>query len=211
MSLTSTSAAATDLDVFGHTPSPAPTPINAESTFAIDPSPTAAQYTGHPSTDRGSPSDDETSQNGILNYYFLLLALLIIVVGIIYLFFMKRQRQKLADRRRNGQRALARDLERWGGGGPWSPPRFRMPRSSPRQPRREEGLDESGEAPPPYVPKEPEPAYTAGAQRDGLGSGHDIPLQDMERSDQKPPDYDEGPSSSAGHGTSGPGPMTRHE
>lgn len=86
-----------------------------------------------------------------------------------------------------------------------------MPRNSPRQPRREEGLNERGEAPPPYVPKEPEPAYTGpGGERAGLGN--DIPLQDLTRSDQKPPDYDEGPSSSpSGPAVAGPGLVVLHD
>ncbi|KAL8740200.1 MAG: hypothetical protein Q9184_008520, partial [Pyrenodesmia sp. 2 TL-2023] len=150
-----------------------------------------------------STLDDRVQSNSILNYYFLLLALLIIILGIIYLSYTKRHRQKIARSRQSGQQALARDLERWGGGGggsPWGPGRVRHPRASPRQqPRRDEGLDERGEAPPPYVPKEPEPAYTGGSR-----AGHDIPLRNMDRSDQKPPDYDEGPSSA------GAGPIARN-
>lgn len=199
-----TPSPSSNLDFFGH-PIPSHTPIGISS---FNPSPTDQFNGGSPTSTRGP--DDHGTDHGILNYYFLLLALLIIVVGIIYLFYMKRQRQKTARTRQNGQRALARDLERWGGGGPWGPGRFRHPRSSPRQPRRDEGLDEQGEAPPPYIPKEPEPAYTE-PHRDGPGAGHDVPLHDMARPDQKPPDYNEGPSSVGGPGTAGAGPMMRNE
>ncbi|KAL8713265.1 MAG: hypothetical protein Q9225_006809 [Loekoesia sp. 1 TL-2023] len=197
-------------DIYGHTPTPAPTPIDAFSSFPVNPTPTGAQYHGSTPTDADDDSsDDPYHDHGILNYYFLLLALLIIIIGIIYLAYARRQRQKVLRSRQNGQRALARDLERWGGGGPWGPGRFRLPRTSPRQPRREEGLDERGEAPPPYAPKEPEPAYT-GPNRSGSAAGHDIPLQDMTRSDQKPPDYEAGPSSAGERGTTGTSRTIRH-
>ncbi|KAL8931771.1 MAG: hypothetical protein Q9216_007076, partial [Gyalolechia sp. 2 TL-2023] len=182
-------------EIYGSTPTPS---ADAPSSFITGPAPTGARYTNIPdSANDNSLNDDDDNDNGILNYYFLLLALLIIIIGIVYLAYARRQRQKVLQSRRNGQRALARDLERWPGSGPWGPGRFRMPRSSPRQPRREEGLDERGEAPPPYVPKEPEPAYT-GPGGDRTGLGNDIPLQDLTRPDQKPPDYDEGPSSAPG-------------
>ncbi|KAL8801204.1 MAG: hypothetical protein Q9200_007014 [Gallowayella weberi] len=200
------------LDLYSHTVLPAPTAIDAFSSFSNDPietdgipaTPTSSFPSPSPSRD-----DDQTNNNGILNYYFLLLALLIILLGILYLLFARRQRQKIAQRRQNGQRALARDLEHWGGGGgPWGPGRFRMPRThhGTRQgPRREEGLDERGEAPPPYIPKEPEQTYA------GDGAAREIPLQDLSRMDHKPPDYDEGPSSMRGLGTTGMGPVMRGE
>ncbi|KAL8931779.1 MAG: hypothetical protein Q9211_006739 [Gyalolechia sp. 1 TL-2023] len=174
------------------------------------PTPTGARATNIPDSADDNAFNDDDNDNGILNYYFLLLALLIIILGLVYLAYVRRQRQKVLQSRRNGQRALARDLERWPGSGPWGPGRFRMPRSSPRQPRREEGLDERGEAPPPYIPKEPEPAY-AGPGGGSAGPGNDIPLQDLTRSDHKPPDYEEGPSSASERANAGAGPVMRHE
>ncbi|KAL8682028.1 MAG: hypothetical protein Q9186_001904 [Xanthomendoza sp. 1 TL-2023] len=207
-------SAAPTLDLYGQTVLPSPTPIDAFQSFSNDPTETNDIFaTPTTFTSSSSPSNNEDQNNkGILNYYFLLLALLLILLGILYLLFARRQRQKIAQRRQNGQRALARDLERWGGGGPWGPGRFRMPRTTngTRQPtRREEGLDERGEAPPPYIPKEPERAFA------GDGVVREIPLQDLSRMDHKPPDYDEGSSSSRtiGHGTrtTGMGPMMRGE
>ena len=51
--------------------------------------------------------------------------------------------------------------------------------------RVEEGLDERGEAPPPYL-KEPDPVHHDG--REG------VELHDMSRHEGKPPDYEAGPS-----------------
>ncbi|KAL8660296.1 MAG: hypothetical protein Q9202_006673 [Teloschistes flavicans] len=172
------------LDIYGHT-------TDAFGT-ALPPPPTG---TSIPTSSLDDPPSNTGTNNNILNYYFLLLALLIILIGIAYLVYARRQRTRIALSRRNAQRALARDLERWGGGSAGGLNRFRSPpttmtRSSPRS-RREEGLDERGEAPPPYLPKEPEPIYTAVGER-----GEDIPLREMGR-DQKPPDYEEGPSSAA--------------
>lgn len=82
--------------------------------------------------------------------------------------------------RNNQQSALARDLETWpgrrrGGGGRW---RFGGADS-----RVEEGLDERGEAPPPYL-KELDPVHH--------GSGTEMELQNQSRGEAKPPDYEEG-------------------
>lgn len=82
---------------------------------------------------------------------------------------MRRRRQRQAHNRSSGQSALARDLETWPG------PRRRAG-------REEEGLDERGEAPPPYVPKELEAAVIRGEAVE-LGRGG--------RQERKPPDYRE--------------------
>ena len=47
-----------------------------------------------------------------------------------------------------------------------------------------EGLDERGEAPPPYVPQRPAETHLGNSNRDEEAA---IPLQDM----HKPPDYQE--------------------
>ncbi|KAI4196224.1 MAG: hypothetical protein LQ350_006677 [Teloschistes chrysophthalmus] len=171
------------LDIYSHT---------TDAYGSALPPPPHATGTGTSSIPTPSNASNNTTNNltnsSILNYYFLLLALLIILIAIAYLVYARRQRTRIALSRRNGQRALARDLERWGSSGPYraaaaAPPptttSARLGRS-----RREEGLDERGEAPPPYLPKEPEPVYM------------EIPLRELGR-DQKPPDYEEGPSSGA--------------
>ena len=78
---------------------------------------------------------------------------------------------------------------------------------------REEGLDERGEAPPPYLPKEPQGVHLAGGVGERNGGfpphGDGIPLQDMGRGDQKPPDYEPGPSSPVGRRPGDEGDMIR--
>ena len=66
---------------------------------------------------------------------------------------------------------MARDLETWPG--------------ARRQAVREEGLDERGDAPPPYVPRELEPAVIRGEAVE-LGRGS--------QEERKPPDYREAQS-----------------
>lgn len=117
--------------------------------------------------------------SGILNYYFLLLAILIFIVFIAYYTISRRRKRNLAQLRSTGQNALARDLEGWPGSrrGTGSTRRWRGGRV-------EEGLDERGEPPPPYVHKVPEGAVL----RDGGESG--VPLRDL-GGERKPPDYQE--------------------
>lgn len=81
--------------------------------------------------------------------------------------------------RSNQQSALERDLEYWPGrrrGGRW--------RHAVGETRAEEGLDERGEAPPPYL-KEPEAVHHRVAGDEAMEMG------DMARREGKPPDYDE--------------------
>lgn len=77
--------------------------------------------------------------------------------------------------RTTGQTALARDLEGWPGA---------RSRRGTASSDRQEGLDERGEAPPPYAHKMPEEAVL----REGGERG--VPLRELE--ERKPPDYEEG-------------------
>jgi len=76
--------------------------------------------------------------------------------------------------------------------------------------RREEGLDERGEAPPPYMPEEPRPAHVRSRSRgnhdvqdvdndradgDNPAVGLSIPLHTLSRDERKPPDYEHRPRS----------------
>lgn len=119
-------------------------------------------------TPYGAPSTNRPQSSTVLNYYFLLIAIFVIIVIIVYYSVVRRRRQRQAHNRSNGQSALARDLETWPG------PRRRL--------RREEGLDERGEAPPPYVPKELEVAVLRGEA---------VELGRRGRQERKPPDYQE--------------------
>lgn len=81
------------------------------------------------------------AKNRVFNYYFLFLALLAAILAAL-LWWMHRQRRREQEQiRLRGQRALIRDVERWA--------MYRR-----RQAPVVEGLDQNGEAPPPYEPKE---------------------------------------------------------
>lgn len=142
-----------------------------------------------PTTSDHAPQSTSNNSNregtsSIFNYYFLLLALFVIIVALVWLSLVRRNRQKLALSRHNGQSALARDLEGMPGGRRWRSGRWRFPRP-------EEGLDERGQAPPPYMPAPPDATVHPAATHNGQGAGQAIPLQDLSGHEQKPPDYDE--------------------
>jgi hypothetical protein len=139
----------------------------------------------------GDPSDQPDQTNtGIVNYYFLLLAVFVFLIIILYLSWTRNRRKRLLQLQNNREDALNRDVhryDRYGNNRGWIP-YYGHGRGFMRHPRREEGLDERGEAPPPYMPDRPPPA----AFRDG-GVCHDhmrgVPLQDIPSDQRKPPDY----------------------
>ena len=147
---------------------------------------TATALSSIPSYSDNGPSSNvhPPSNSNLLNYYFLLLAIFIIVFVLVYYVLARRRKQKIAHLRSRGQNALAQDLVGWPGTrrwvvGSWSG-RY-------RENGREEGLNEQGEAPPPYMPKEPD-----GAVVRAESSGGGIMLRDLGGNDRKPPDYREG-------------------
>jgi hypothetical protein len=107
--------------------------------------------------DNDSPPGSSISSTGAhaFNYYFVIVAVAAIFFCIAILYFSKRKKQKAALMRSNSQRALAQDVARFN-------PRTRGGRvrnngrvfwnGIRREEERVEGLDERGEAPPPYVP-----------------------------------------------------------
>ena len=145
--------------------------------------PTSPALTAIPSTtDSADYNPEADGDKGILNYYFLLLAVFIIIIIIAYWSIARRRRNRLIRLRDNQQSALARDVETWPGrrrgvGARW--------RNAGADTTVEEGLDERGEAPPPYL-KEPEPAH--------LDVREEMELHNMPPQEGKPPDYDAGPS-----------------
>lgn len=92
--------------------------------------------------------------------------------------------------RSNGQRALAQDVEGWRS-------RLRAGRAMRSSPTSypDEGLNERGEAPPPYVPGSKPPSIGASVERrSSLGSRHsmeDVELGDLSRNHPAPPGYDQ--------------------
>ena len=140
-----------------------------------------------------------TNQSGLVQYYFVFLALLLICIGLaIFFVFRKRVRQR-SRRQRGGDRetALQRHISGpggWYGGLPRNPAGHRrgwQGRWRSAELSREEGLNEHGEAPPPYLPKR----RSGEQQRQGEegGNGPAIPLDTLSRDDVglKPPDYSE--------------------
>lgn len=159
-------------------------PTSSSSPFATTPSTGVPAPTGY-----GAPLSNpqqQTSNTGILNYYFLLLAIFIVVIAIAYCILIRRRKRKVARSRSSGQNALAQDLQGWTGARGWGRNRWRS--GGVHEPQAEEGLDERGEAPPPYMPGEPPPAHLDAGNS---SSGHNapIPLSTIERDEGKPPDY----------------------
>ena len=118
----------------------------------------------------------------VLNYYFLLLAIFVIIIALVCWSLARRRHRRLVTLRGVQQNALAQDLRTWptagGDGGRWT--------FGTGDVRREEGLNERGEAPPPYL-KEPDRAHhESGAQG--------LELNNMSRAEGKPPGYDEWPT-----------------
>lgn len=88
---------------------------------------------------------EQTPQGGeakgrVFNYYFLFLALLAAMLAALLWWLHRQRRREQEQIRLRGQRALVRDVERWA--------MYRF-----RQAPAVEGLDQNGEAPPPYKPK----------------------------------------------------------
>ena len=161
-------------------------------------------------TDQIPPSQNTNNQqstNGILNYYFLLLVGFVIIVALVWWSLIRRNRRKTAQSRNSRQSALARDLEGMPPGRRWGNGRFRLA----REPAPEEGLDERGQAPPPYMPASPEAAVHPEASHTGLGEGQAIPLQDLSGHRQKPPEYDERPVSVHDNANIGPSTIPQTE
>jgi len=115
---------------------------------------------------RSSEHHEDDQNVSVFNYYFLFLAAMGLLVALFLWWLLRRRKLKKARMRRSGQTALARDLERWAG-----TRRFmhgNHGRDQAAQVRRQEGLNEDGEAPPPYQPKS---EATTNVSVDG---GHDL-------------------------------------
>jgi len=144
-----------------------------------------------PSTSDNAPGNNtnngKVDSNGLANYYFVFIALILCIGGLSGFFVARKRRRAMAA---NGgvrgtlatdatelQQSRYRRLYRQG--------RWRSAEVS-----REEGLNEDGEAPPPYMPKPQDEAVGQGASREGAPA---LPPQTLSREDAglKPPDYSE--------------------
>lgn len=89
------------------------------------------------------------------NYYFLLLAVLVILIAMIFWFLHRRRLRRREFWRQSGEQALARDVEGWANPRRFMHGRYRANDAVPLRQTADrcEGLDEHGEAPPPYQSK----------------------------------------------------------
>jgi hypothetical protein len=123
-----------------------------------------ASVTSSPSpTDTSSNSSNSSQDDDIAdgvqyyNYFFLLLAVAFVILFLLLLYFQRRRKLKNARIQQHGRAALVQDVESWPSDGLWS---WRAPENPSRRLNRaqsacndsilETGLDERGEAPPPY-------------------------------------------------------------
>lgn len=134
--------------------------------------------------------DSSNTDHGVTQYYFVFLALIICVAGL-GAFLVWRKKKRARQWAHTGrEHALANDISTWE---PTSGHRRRNWQGRWRSAHisQEEGLDEHGEAPPPYVPKSTEEEQALQARNPGGNLA--IPLQTLSREDAglKPPDYTE--------------------
>ncbi|KAI9699825.1 MAG: hypothetical protein M1836_002860 [Candelina mexicana] len=158
-----------DRHIIGPSPpsnSDMPAPIGASSTSSnamaltttSEPASTQKTASSKPPTIPSKESNDPSvPKSNVLNYYFLLLALLLALLILAYWLFNRRKKAKNTRSRCNSRSIFARDLERdhrWAYGG-WRSViglghRDTIATTATVE-HRQEGLNERGEAPPPYV------------------------------------------------------------
>lgn len=162
--------------------------------------PTGSSCNGNNGVCRGNEQDND-SGSGSEAYYFIFIAIFFVLVGGMLWGVNQRKRRRTAQNTSVRRSALERDMQnaqfdqlfpnsrRWTGEGRRSGARSSGGGLS--GPRRDEGLNEVGEAPPPYKP--------AGAGNGQMnGAGITIPMQTFQPDDRnKPPEYD----TSVGHVT----------
>ena len=172
----------------------------ADPSTTTPPNPTASG-----SSESSAPSSPATRQQqddgGLVNYYFVFLGLLICVLLTVVWLIYRQKKRKAYRSRHSRQNALQRDLNesfpfdadrwmdrrRWLHGGRW---RDSLRRDGDDEAGRQEGLNEEGEAPPPYKSQ-------GQAERDAAQGSDSMELQRpglaVSRQDigLKPPDYEE--------------------
>ena len=120
--------------------------------------------------------NDDHSTSRLVNLYFLLLLILVAALIIGFFAYQRRKKRRTIQQRRRGNDALANDPSSWH--------RWRRQRHD----HSGEALDERGEAPPPYMPDEPERAALRGH---GDTPTSNIELRNVASRDhmRKPPGY----------------------
>jgi hypothetical protein len=150
------------------------------------------------------PKGATTEESHAFNYYFLIIAGFVIVISFCVLYIGRQKRRKAALVQTRGQRALARDVEGWRsrfgvgrtGIGRTGIGRAGAYNSNIHDINAEDGLNERGEAPPPYVPGSKPPSINSeDLQRPSTAAsshlhGESVELTNMEPN-SNPPGYNE--------------------
>jgi len=134
------------------------------------------------------PPDGSVHESTLINYYFLLLAPFVFLLAALFWWLRRRQKRQKELLRRRGREALARDLEGWAGTGRYMHGRYSHLQTTVYT-RHSEGLDEHGQAPPPYEPKSEATAHESTEEVSGVT----IPLRTLARDEPlrtPPPQYD---------------------
>jgi hypothetical protein len=105
------------------------------------------------STSSTSDQPSDTHGAGTFNYYFLFLAIGAVIVAISLCWRHRRKEARKQQLRLGGHQALERDIEGWAGNRRFMHGRYGQNQASARSRNGAEGLNENGEAPPPYEPK----------------------------------------------------------
>ncbi|EME83340.1 uncharacterized protein MYCFIDRAFT_81781 [Pseudocercospora fijiensis CIRAD86] len=142
------------------------------------------------STDKANSSNnnnDSRDVGGLAQYYFGFLVLIVIVVALGALMFWRRKKKLSMMAQHHRDHAIERDI------GSWDPSRARrrywQGRWRSTDVGHEEGLNEHGEAPPPYMPKPRDEENAAQAPTNAPA----VPLRTLSRDQAglKPPGYGE--------------------
>jgi len=153
-------------------------------------SPPAMSSTDTSDTTAGDPGDMIDTTDFNFNYLFLLIAVLFVIGILITVWFSRRKRRKNAEMRHNSLNALERDVENLAVStrsyGAW---RYRLGNGGAH--RAEEGLDERGEAPPPYNPddKPPPPEAVTVSVENLIASPSGTEAAQPHALAQTPPEY----------------------
>lgn len=151
--------------------------------------------TALPTSANGSDNhndDDHRDVGGLVNYYFVFLALFVIITGLGAFMMYRRKKRAMLMYRHGQSNALQQDVHQW------DPTRARRRHWQGRwlstdethdDRERNEGLNEHGEAPPPYMPKG---RNDEEALHDHAGQGLAVPLETLSREQAglKPPGYE---------------------